>query len=223
MQKTVSRFLVTVLLLPFFIFSAHSIELEVNNQLTNRKLDVFSWVDDRDDRITKQGFDYSCGASSLATILKEYYGLDVVEADIIDVYAKISPDIREASFDIMAKSLTSFGFKGIGVATTWEQLTKLEIPVIVYVKQRKQDHFTVIRGIDEKTVQLADSIRGNITMTRGQFKSIWEKREGKHKGKLLAILPLEKTEVEINADFFNKSPNTPSKISFNLVRTFPRF
>ena len=38
---------------------------------------VKSWKTRRDARIVKQDLDYSCGAASLATLLNNFYGLDV--------------------------------------------------------------------------------------------------------------------------------------------------
>ena len=54
------------------------------------------------------------------------------------------------AFDDMANVLSGMGFRGVGYAASFDQLTKLRIPVIVYTKHRKDDHFSVLRGIDRK-------------------------------------------------------------------------
>jgi peptidase C39, bacteriocin processing len=49
------------------------------------------------------------------------------------------------------------------------------MPVVVYIKVRKDDHFSVLRGISGNTVWLADPSLGNRTYSRAQF---LEKTEG---------------------------------------------
>lgn len=49
------------------------------------------------------------------------------------------------------------------------------MPVVVYIKVRKDDHFNVLRGISGNTVWLADPSLGNRTYSRAQF---LEKTEG---------------------------------------------
>jgi len=47
-----------------------------------------------------------------------------------------APSIEDAA--------AKFGFKAQGYAATYEQLTKLKAPVVVYLKHRKDDHFSVL-------------------------------------------------------------------------------
>ncbi len=104
----------------------------------------------------------------------------------------------------MSNALLHFSFKGIGFATNWDQLTKLKIPVILYVKQRNQDHFTVISGISDTHVKLSDPSYGNKILTKGQFKKIWETRNSDLKGKALAVLPLNQDKkMNISSNFFH--------------------
>lgn len=48
--------------------------------------------------------------------------------------------------------MPELGFQAKGYALPFEQLMQLKIPVIVYLKYRKNDHFSVLRGINEHTV-----------------------------------------------------------------------
>jgi len=161
---------------------------------------VKNWKDIRDNNIVKQNKDYSCGAASIATLLTMYYRRSTTEGEILQLLEKVARQEGLASFADMERILQRIGFKGIGLAASWEQLIKLKIPVVVYVKHRKQDHFTVVSGIDDKRVKLSDPSLGNRILTRGQFKKMWEtRREDGLEGKMLAVLPLDK-EIAKNAD-----------------------
>ncbi len=110
----------------------------------------------------------------------------------------------------MQRALPSFGFKAQGFAASWEQLTKLRLPVVVYLKHRKNDHFSVLRGVDQETVWLADPSLGNRSYSKHQFLSMWQTRDedAEHahlRGKFLAVLPV-KADVKPAEDFFSKQP-----------------
>lgn len=174
----------------------------------------------RDDRIIKQDMDYSCGAASLATILNGFYGQSVTEEALLTAMEK--GDMR-ASFDDMARALPQFGFKGVGLAASFEQLVALKIPVVVYLKHRQDDHFSVVRGIDGDTVWLADPSLGNRRLSKAQFLAMWETREDAVlKGKLLAVLPLA-NNIATRDDFFTKRPGRPAEAAARLqaIRPIP--
>ena len=168
-----------------------------------------SWKTLRDEQIVKQDRDYSCGGASLATLLNSFYGQDVTEEALLKAMDK--GDGR-ASFEDMARILPQFGFKAQGFAASWEQLARLKMPVVVYVKNRKDDHFTVLRGINSDTVWLADPSLGNRTYSREQFLSMWQTRAGANDGlagKFLAVLPGTSSIAALD-DFFTKNPRRQS-------------
>lgn len=166
---------------------------------------VQSWKTRRDARIVKQDLDYSCGAASLATLLNSFYGQNLTEEALLEAMDK--GDGR-ASFDDMARALPQFGFRAQGFAASWEQLARLRMPVILYVKHRKDDHFTVLRGISGDTVWLADPSLGNRTYSRAQFLAMWQTREDADDGlagKFLAVLPQDARKEALD-DFFTRVP-----------------
>ncbi|MCW8165629.1 peptidase C39 [Verminephrobacter aporrectodeae subsp. tuberculatae] len=170
---------------------------------------VKSWKTLRDERIVKQDLDYSCGAASMATLLNSFHGQSVTEDALLKAMDK--SDSR-ASFEDMARALPHFGFRAQGFAASWEQLARLKIPVIVYVKQRKDDHFTVLRGISADTVWLADPSMGNRTYSREQFLAMWQTRADAGDGlagKFLAVLPAT-ASVSSSDSFFTKTPRRQS-------------
>lgn len=172
---------------------------------------VKSWKTLRDESIVKQDLDFSCGAASLATLLNSFYGQSVTEETLLKAMDK--GDGR-ASFADMAKALPQFGFRAQGFAASWEQLTRLKMPVVVYVKNRKQDHFTVLRGISGDTVWLADPSLGNRTFSREQFLSMWQTRDGDDglAGKFLAVLSAD-ADATVSKDFFSRTPARQSSMA----------
>ena len=166
---------------------------------------VKSWKTLRDARIVKQDLDYSCGAASLATLLNSFYGQNVTEEALLKAMDK---DDGRASFEDMARVLPQFGFRAQGFAASWEQLARLKRPVILYVKHRKDDHFSVLRGIGGDTVWLADPSLGNRTYSREQFLAMWRTRADADDGlagKFLAVLPAQAT-TPAKDDFFTRAP-----------------
>ena len=185
------------------------------------RVPIQSWKTLRDARVVKQDLDYSCSAASLATLLNEFYGQNVTEEALLKAMDK--GDLR-ASFEDMQRALPQFGFKAQGFAATYEQLTKLTKPVVVYLKFRKTDHFSVLRGINNNTVWLADPSLGNRTYSKAQFLEMWKTRTDQQenanlKGKILAVLPI-KPEITTKNDFFTKTPRrqTASAIEQLTIR-----
>lgn len=154
---------------------------------------VQSWQALRNARVIKQDFDYSCGAASLATILNFQYRQDVSEEALLKAFDKSDA----VSFADMARVLPQFGFKGVGVALDYAQLAKLKIPVVVYLRYRGDDHFSVLRGIDAERVSLADPSWGNRTLSKSDFTAMWYTREGEAlPGKALLVLPQQAIATE---------------------------
>lgn len=184
--------------------------ISIHAQTVNIRIPIQSWKTLRDARVVKQDLDYSCSAASLATLLNEFYGQSVTEEALLKVMDK--DDLR-ASFDDMQRALPQFGFKAQGFAASYEQLMKLKAPVVVYLKHRKDDHFSVLRGIDENRVWLADPSLGNRTYSREQFLSMWQTRADKDNaelaGKFLAVLP-NSDGISASQNFFTKAPQRQS-------------
>lgn len=166
---------------------------------------VKSWKDIRDKNIIKQDLDFSCGSASIATLLNGYYNQKITEEDVLKIIDK--GDFM-ASFDDMQRALNQLGFEAKGYAVSLETLQKLKIPVIAYIKHRKNDHFTVVSGINDRFVRISDPSLGQRTLSIHQFKEMWETRADDHlKGKVLVILPKEQST---NLKFFTKDVKHPT-------------
>lgn len=201
---------------------AHGVQAQMSTAMVNThsgvlQVPVKNWKTLRDAQVVKQDLDYSCGAASLATLLNYFYGQDLTEEALLKAMDK--GDGR-ASFEDMAKALPKFGFRAQGFAASWEQLTRLKMPVIVYVKHRKNDHFSVLRGINQDTVWLADPSLGNRTYSRQQFLAMWQTRQDAENadlaGKFLAVLPMQAEDKQADI-FFTKTPERQTGMALQML------
>lgn len=201
---------------------AHGVQAQMSTVMVDThsvvlQVPIKNWKSLRDAQVVKQDLDYSCGAASLATLLNYFYGQDLTEEALLKAMDK--GDGR-ASFDDMAKALPKFGFRAQGFAASWDQLTRLKTPVIVYVKHRKNDHFSVLRGINQDAVWLADPSLGNRTYSRHQFLTMWQTRQDSENadlaGKFLAVLPMQADAKQTDI-FFTKSPERQTGMALQML------
>ncbi|OMH44462.1 peptidase C39 [Neisseria meningitidis] len=185
-----------------------------DNPVVYGKIKVQSWKARRDFNIVKQDLDFSCGAASVATLLNNFYGQTLTEEEVLK---KLDKEQMRASFEDMRRIMPDLGFEAKGYALSFEQLAQLQIPVIVYLKYRKDDHFSVLRGIDGNTVLLADPSLGHVSMSRAQFLDAWQTREGNLAGKILAVVP-KKAETISNKLFFTHHPKRQTEFAVRQIR-----
>ncbi|HFC7560162.1 TPA: C39 family peptidase [Neisseria meningitidis] len=185
-----------------------------DNPVVYGKIKVQSWKERRDFNIVKQDLDFSCGAASVATLLNNFYGQKLTEEEVLK---KLDKEQMPASFEDMRRIMPDLGFEAKGYALSFEQLAQLKIPVIVYLKYRKDDHFSVLRGIDGNTVLLADPSLGHVSMSRAQFLEAWQTREGNLAGKILAVVP-KKAETISNKLFFTHHPKRQTEFAVEQIR-----
>ncbi len=185
-----------------------------DNPVVYGKIKVQSWKARRDFNIVKQDLDFSCGAASVATLLNNFYGQTLTEEEVLK---KLDKEQMRASFEDMRRIMPDLGFEAKGYALSFEQLAQLQIPVIVYLKYRKDDHFSVLRGIDGNTVSLADPSLGHVSMSRAQFLDAWQTREGNLAGKILAVVP-KKAETISNKLFFTHHPKRQTEFAVRQIR-----
>ena len=174
---------------------------------------VKSWKAMRDAGIVKQDYDFSCGAASIATLLNRQYGLTYSEKEILELLSKEAQETWKASFADMQKIMPSLGFRAEGYAVSFEQLQQLRAPVIVYLRYRNNDLFSVLYGIDGETVLLADPSLGHVSLSRTQFLDAWKTRDSHLSGKILAIVPDKAHPHPAKTDFFTRAPQRSTRHS----------
>lgn len=178
-----------------------------------------TWKQMRDDKLSKQDIDYSCGASSLSTILTYFYKIPKTEQEILN-----DMNLKEvmASFLDLAEVSKRYGFDGRGIFTDYNSLSKIKIPVIVYVNHKRSDHFSVVRSIDDKNVYLSDSSWGNRVLSKKQFEKIWLTHNNNTQGKVLLILPTTEEQKQMANNDFVKIKQTQNLL-LQIPHLFQRF
>lgn len=208
--------LMIVCLVSIFFSQVVNANAHINYWSSVGSLPVKTWKQLRDADLEKQDLDYSCGSAATATILRSFYGSEVFEKDILDEVTGIGDD-GTASFSDLQQAVTKFGFKAVGISANFEKLKTIKIPAVVYLRYRNKDHFSVIRGINKQgVVWLGDPSWGNRKFSEQQFKAMWETREDNDlKGKLLLIIPANKSTASLNQDFFH--PPIVNKTAIQLL------
>ncbi len=139
---------------------------------------VKSMKEGRYKNIIRQGFDLSCGAASLATIMTYYYKDPIEEIEIVKYILEKSDrkKIAEKGFSLL--DLKSFavqrnyqvlGYKNVKP----DNLRKLKFPTIVLLSSKKYTHFVLLKGVRGSTAFLADPAFGNRTMSIEEFERDW--------------------------------------------------
>jgi len=148
-----------ILLIVFNLFAYANITIHQKEFSITKP--IKSWIEFKNDNLTRQEYDYSCGSASLSTILKYYYNLDIGEKEILDTVLKskgydiskkdkLEDGDTSLSFLDLANYANDKGLKAIGLALDLESLSKLKAPVILFVKIRKSEHFTIYNKTEER-------------------------------------------------------------------------
>ena len=126
--------------------------------------------------------DYSCGAASLATVLKHYWGKDIAEQDVL---LALERSLRPMALkDRVENGLTMADLKvvsdrmgydaAVGKLASINKLAESKIPVILAIKvEGDLSHFVVYRGTANGFIYLADPVLGNIRVSSCEFDRTW--------------------------------------------------
>jgi len=204
------------------------------------KRKVKSYIEYKNEGLVRQKFDYSCGSSSLATILKFFSNDKVTEKEIpewilekkglidkdcqgkrkekcrVEKLQKFEEEDFKLSFYDLAEFAKERGYRPVALALNLEELRKLKVPAIAFVKIRRNEHFTVYKGMDDKFVYLADPSFGNIKVRIGKFREMFYTRnDPKYRGKILIFIPKDK-KIPLNLEFMKLPKN--SEFLYKVIR-----
>lgn len=202
-----------LLILLLLSFSQLALASVIDFQYHRQNINIKSYKELRDADIVKQDLDYSCGAAAIATLLNNYFYQNITEEQLLAI---INKDRVKASFLDMQNAINTLGFTSQGLAVSYDTLKTLKSPAIVHIKHRKTDHFSVLRGINEHFVWLADPSLGNQILSRAEFIKLWHTRDDKVlSGKILVIIP--NSTQKINPNYFTHTIKQPNKQSLSMI------
>ncbi len=170
---------------------------------SERKIKTFVGL--KEQNIVMQKYDFSCGIAALLTLMKYHFGDEVKqEKEVLTSFLDSLP--KKEKEKVMQDGLSvlhleklskKLGYRVWAMRLKKEALLKLDRPVLVYLETDDFKHFSVVRGIREDRIFLADSSYGNIKMSLPIFLERW-------KGNIVVILDkptnikkLEITDSEI--------------------------
>lgn len=143
---------------------------------------VLSLLEQRQTKVVMQGWDYSCGAASLATLLNFQHGDPVTEREIAlglmsrteYVENPLIVNLRQGfSLADLKLYVDARGYHGRGIGRLDLDALVERAPAMVPIMVNGSSHFVVFRGSRGNRVLLADPLFGNRTMTIEQFLAAW--------------------------------------------------
>lgn len=141
---------------------------------------VVSMAEARFQYVVRQKTDFSCGAASLATILKYAYGMDVDEISVMQGLLQVSDPkiVMQKGFSLLdLKNYSeSLGLRARGYRVTLERLRMIRVPTIVMLDINGYKHFVVLKRLVNDQVFLADPALGNKVLALDEFMAAWETR-----------------------------------------------
>jgi uncharacterized protein len=128
--------------------------------------------------IVRQHTDYSCGAASVATILKYAYDVqDATEDSVIAGMLQVSNPavVRQRGFSLLdvKNYIDALGLLGAGFQISYQQLLTIKVPTIILINEDGYLHFVVFRKATPSYVFVADPIRGNQRFDAQSFAGLW--------------------------------------------------
>ncbi|MEM7257104.1 MAG: cysteine peptidase family C39 domain-containing protein [Pseudomonadota bacterium] len=136
----------------------------------------------RQSNVVMQEWDLSCGAATLATVLRYQHGMDISEkeiaAELISRPEYVNnPELLQIKQGFSLLDLKRFvdrrgligdGFGGLDLDDIIDMA-----PVILPVSIGGYSHFVVFRGMVNNRVLLADPAWGNRVLTVDNFEDVW--------------------------------------------------
>lgn len=187
--------------------------LRIQTTESTIKTQLNDWISIKNTNLVRQKHDYSCGTSATATIMRYYYNLDIDEMTVLNSITasnkllKLNQNNIELfiSFKDLMNFAKSINYKALGLAVSIDSLGKLQVPAIVHIKVRNNEHFSVYKGKDNQYVYLADPSFGNIKIRIHKFKEMFVTRKDlKYPGKILVFIPDENNTRVVRNQAFMK-------------------
>lgn len=140
--------------------------------------DVQSIRERRFENLVEQHTDFSCGAASLATILKyAYQRPSITEESVLAGMLEVSdPEVvlaRGFSLLDLKNYVQTLGYRGRGYEVAPDTLDAVAIPVIVLLDLEGYKHFVVVKKASGDRVYVGDPALGNRIMERDNFLDSW--------------------------------------------------
>jgi len=146
------------------------------------RADVQSMADIRWRNLTRQGWDMSCGAAALSTLLIYHHGRQFTEMAVtLTILKNTDPAVvrKRGGFSLydLKRFVRAIGLDGVGYGDmTLDDLALFDMPAILPVRLGDLDHFVIFRKRVGEHVLLGDPAFGNISLSAARFEKMWKSR-----------------------------------------------
>ncbi len=178
------RIIIAALLISCSLSFSRAEEISIRSNGQRIATQVKSFLEIREQNLVRQGWDISCGAAALSTVLTYDLGTPYSEATIaVSILSNTDPNkVRErGGFSLLDlkrfADAVGYSAKGYG-GLSLDDLAESTVPVILAVRIRDFDHFVVYRGRFAGRVLIGDPAFGNITLSEERFARIWPSGTG---------------------------------------------
>lgn len=177
----------------------------------NTEFIVQSYQEIKNQRVIRQSYEESCGASSLATLLNILNESNFTELEILKTMSESKLNTDMVSFTDLKAAVQKLGFKANSYSLDREILNQLvKIPILVKIENDPRfPHFVVIINHKGNYLQIFDPNYGEYISSKKEFYSIWDR--DKKGGYALIVAPKKDLKS------FNLIPNLTLPHSLNLI------
>ena len=126
---------------------------------------------------SEQGYDTSCGLTTLACLIDRYWGIPADERSLAETYLanKLAAGDLTISFADMALILNAEGFVWKAYRMSFDQLEQAAAayaPIIVHY-DKPEGHFALLLSVRGRELVTGDPAEGTILRGRDYFESRW--------------------------------------------------
>lgn len=153
---------------------------------------VKSYQEIKNERVIRQTYEQSCGASSLATLLNILDDKKFDELKLLKIMSGQELYTDMVSFADLSDAVEKLGFQSNSYQINRENLDKLvNIPMLVKIEDDPRfPHFVIIINHKGNYLQVLDPSHGEYISSKSQFFSIWDRY---NKGGYALLLLLKKS------------------------------
>jgi predicted double-glycine peptidase len=179
-HNLVLSFFAIFICLPVSHLHASQVDIHFGNMRFNAN--VKSLHELRWNKLTRQGWDMSCGAAALSTMLTYHNGRPFSEMAItLSILKNSDPALvrKRGGFSLLdlKRFVSAVGLEGLGYGDmTLEDLQTFSTPAILPIRIKDFDHFVVFRKRLGNKIFVGDPAFGNISFPDHVFLKMWKSR-----------------------------------------------
>lgn len=160
---------------------------------------VKSYQELKNERVIRQNYEQSCGASSLATMINLIDDENLSEFDVLKLMSEQELKTDMVSFADLETVLSKLGYENKSYKINKENLDKLiNIPMIVKIEDDPRfPHFVLIINYKGDFLEVLDPSHGEYISSKREFLRLWD-RYNKGGFALLIKPKKEKKEYRLN-------------------------